>query len=398
MRMRQNSFYSQGEVCRTGRKFASYVLDFLVSVIVMVLLFMACEAISNSTSSMKKKNEEVRTSYTALINMIEESGISKADDSENLLSRSVIVENYMKGAVLHSLKVNEVYGISEDTYKDVTEIDEKNDYAFFYYVTFKTAHISDYEDTSKSNCGVDYYYQQLVQYSSSDYYLLNADKYPIIALDTAKAIDNYFRDASYSVGSNAYTAISESYSLLLQNGSNDLQTYYRPYLALFEGYQSKLKSFYQVRALELLVSYLFTLFIVYMLIPLLFRNGQTLAMKVLKIGATDKNGNEVAWYQLLIKYLVNALEYALIIPVVALLYYGTDALDLIGSSLFWNISYLSLGAFSIVFMICSMIMVFCMRKTKQSIPEYLSFMIVHDNDVMMVEETFDGDNDNATER
>lgn len=132
-----------------------------------------------------------------------------------------------------------------------------------------------------------------------------------------------------------------------------------------------------------------------MMFPLIFRNGQTLSMKILKIGATDKNGNQVSWYQLLIKYAVHVLEFALIIPVVALLYYGTDALDLIGSAIIWNISYLSLGAFSIVFMLCSMILVFCLRKTKQSIPEYLSFMIVHDNDVMMVEETFDGENDNA---
>ncbi len=395
MRPRQNSFYSQGEVCRTGRKFASYVLDFLVSVIVSVLVFWAVEAISNSTSSMKKNNELVRSSYSSLISMIEESGISKADENEDLLSRSVLVENYMKGAVLHSLKVNEVEGISEETYKDVTEIDEKNDYAFSYYVTFKSAHLSDYEDTAKTNYGVDYYYQQLVQYSSSDYFFQNTEKYPLIALESAKAIDNYFRDSSYSIGSNIYTSISESYSLLLQSGSQDLQNSYKPYLALFEGYQTNIKNVYRVRSLELFVSYLFSLFIVYMLVPLLFRNGQTLAMKVLKIGATDKNGNEVAWYQLLIKYAVNLIEYALIIPVVALLYYGTDALDLVGSSLFWNISYLSLGAFSIIFMVCSMILCFCLRKTKQSIPEYLSFMIVHDNDVMMVEESFDGDTSDA---
>ncbi len=395
MKMRQNSFYSQGEVCRTGRKFASYVLDFLVSVILMVLLFMACEGISNSTEGMKKRNEEVRSSYTSLINMIQDSGISKADESENLLSRSQLVENYMKGAVLHSLKSNGVTGISEETYKDVTEMDEKKDYAFYYYVTFKTSHISDYKEEAKTTVGADYYYQQLVQYSSDDHFVLTEDKYPIISLDSAKAIDNYFRDSSYSVGNSAYTSISESYSLLLQSGSKDLQNNYNPYLLLFEGYQTKLKAFYKIRCLELFLCYLLTLFIVYMMFPLIFRNGQTLSMKILKIGATDKNGNQVAWYQLLIKYAVHVLEFALIIPVVALLYYGTDALDLIGSSIVWNISYLSLGAFSIVFMVCSMILVFCLRKTKQSIPEYLSFMIVHDNDVMMVEETFDGENDNA---
>lgn len=234
MKMRQSSFYSQGEVCRTGRKFASYVLDFLVSVIVMVLLFMACEGVSNSTEGMKKRNEEVRSSYSSLIDMIQDSGISKADDSENLLSRSQLVENYMKGAVLHSLKVNDVIGISEETYKDVTEMNEKNDYAFYYFVTFKTSHIADYKEDAKANCGNDYYYQQLVQYSSADLFVLDEDKYPVIALESAKAIDNYFRDTSYSVGNSAYTSISESYSLLLQSGSKDLQDNYNPYLLLLK--------------------------------------------------------------------------------------------------------------------------------------------------------------------
>lgn len=389
MKIKNNSSFSQGEVCGTGRKFASYVLDFLTSVILMVLVFTISESIMNSTAMMKGYRSDIMTSYSSLIAMIEESGISEADEKENLLASSVLQQNYMKGAVLHSLKVNNVDGISEDTYKDVKEVDATNDYAFSYFVSFKSSHLSDYEEEGKNTVGSEYYYDELVKYASAEYFSVDENSYPLIAVDSAKAIDNYFRDSSYSIGSKAYSEISSSYSLLISAGIKDLQNNYKPYKLLFEGYQLNLKKLYKVRYLELFLCYLFTLFIIYMLFPLLFRNGQTLSMKILKIGATDKKGNDIAWYQLFIKYAVNVFEYFLIISVVALLFYGTDALDLIGSSIFWNISYLSLGAFSFIFMACSLLLTFCLRKTRQSISEYLSFMVVRDTDVMKVEEVID---------
>ena len=125
MKIKNNSSFSQGEVCGTGRKFASYVLDFLTSVILMVLVFTISESIMNSTAMMKGYRSDIMTSYSSLIAMIEESGISEADEKENLLASSVLQQNYMKGAVLHSLKVNNVDGISEDTYKDVKEVTKK---------------------------------------------------------------------------------------------------------------------------------------------------------------------------------------------------------------------------------------------------------------------------------
>ncbi len=386
MKIKNDSIYALGEPCSRGRKFASYVLDFLTSVILAVILFMLAEFIMNNTSLMKGYREDVSGSYTALIREIEKTGIGEADDEENLLSLSTLEENYMKGIVFRTLKENNVSGISEETYKDVKEIDATNDHAYSYYVTFKATHLSDYKEESRVASGWNYYTGQLFKDSDASYFILKENEYPLLTLDTAKAIDNYFRDASYSIGSKCYNSVLSSYSLLLEAGTKDVQNNYAPYESLFATYQIVLKRLYIVRDLELLICYALTLLIVYFLIPLLFRNGQTLSMKILKIGATDKRGGNPAWYQLLIKYGVNLIEYFLIIPVVALLFYGPDALDLIGSELFWNISYLSLGAFSLIFMILSFALTFLMRNTKQSISEYLSGMIVKDSEVYVMED------------
>ena len=133
----------------------------------MVLVFTISESIMNSTAMMKGYRSDIMTSYSSLIAMIEESGISEADEKENLLASSVLQQNYMKGAVLHSLKVNNVDGISEDTYKDVKEVDATNDYAFSYFVSFKSSHLSDYEEEGKNTVGSKYYYDELVKYASA---------------------------------------------------------------------------------------------------------------------------------------------------------------------------------------------------------------------------------------
>lgn len=387
--MKTMSQFSQGELCPRGRKFASYVLDFLVSVILCVLLFMSSSAIMNTTSLMKGYRDDVVASYSSLIQEIEKTGIGEADEDENLLSLSVLEENYMKGAVLHSLKENGMEGISEETYKDVKEIDGNNDHAYSYYVSFKTSHSSDYTEESKKLCGWKYYTDELIRYTESSYFVLKENEYPTLEFMTAKAIDNFFRDSSYSVGSKYYSSILSSYSLILEAGTKDVQENYQPYQFLFSGYQKNLRKMYGVISLELLISYVLTLFIIYFLVPLLFHNGQTLSMKILKIGAVDKNGDSPSWLHLLIKYGVNLVEYFLIISVVALLFYGPDGVDIIGSSLFWNISYLSLGIFSIVFMVLSFVMTFLMRKTRQSVSEYLSGIIVRDSEVYVMEENIE---------
>ena len=87
MKIKNNSSFSQGEVCGTGRKFASYVLDFLTSAILMVLIFTISESIMNSTAMMKEYREDIMTSYSSLITMIEESGISEADEKPSRFFR-----------------------------------------------------------------------------------------------------------------------------------------------------------------------------------------------------------------------------------------------------------------------------------------------------------------------
>ena len=388
MKEKEMSYYGQGQVCKVGRKFASYVLDLLTSLIVGVLLFWTAEAIMNSTSMMKGYQKTISSTYSEVIDIVEKSGISEADENENLVKQDTIVTNYIRGAVLHSLKANGVTNISEDTYKDYTEIDEKNDKAYYYFVTFKKDNLSDYETAGKENYGWKYYTEKLANGSDEACFDIDAsnESYPLIKLDVATKIDNYFRDSSYSSGSSCYNSVYQCYSNVVTLGMDDLQKNYTPYIQKLTGYQSNLKKYYSIKEIELFITYCLSVFVVYALMPLIFKNGQTLAMKILKIGATDKRGMNLSWYQYLIKFVINLIEYMLVIAVVAFAYYGVDALDIIGNAFIWNISLLSLAAFSIVFVVLSFILTFCLRNTKQSISEYLSGEVVHDSDVFYVSE------------
>lgn len=395
---KKTSLYSHGEPVKSFKKLATYVLDSLVSLISTLIIYLIIENIVNVLPLTKKISANMTSTYDEIVEVIENSGISKADQYGNLLNQERLVDDFIYGIVYDSLKENNVSNISETTYEGHERMSADKDYAYKYFVSFKKDNISDYDEVGKDYVGFSYYKDQFCKKSETDETTVESyfswdrgNGYILLNLDIAKAIDEYFRTSSYQLGSTYYTKITDSYGNLLAKGINDIQTYYRPYISLEKAYTKYTSQLYTVRSVELFIAYLLGMFVGFMLFPLIFKDGQTLSMKVMKIGAVDKEGYQLPWYRLLIKYGVNVIEYLVLIPVTALVFYGTDSLDLIGSSLFLNISYLSLGGFSLIALVLSFILTFLLRNSRQSLSEYLSGEIVRGSDVFYIEEDNDKD-------
>lgn len=375
--MRKKSLYSTALVCKPFKKLGAYFLDLFLTFIVGVLFFAIFEGIMNATPLVKERKININNVTYSMYDMVISSGLGKDNGSGVLISQNDYVSNYIKGATYKSLTMNSVDNISLETYKDVVSIDETNDGVYIYYTTFKTNNLESYGTNARVNYGYDYYKKQLNYNDTISSYFVS-DEYPYLTLDTAKKIDEYFRNDSYSIGKEIYSNLDTSYRKLLEDGIYDIQHNYKPYLSLNEDYEKKTSSLYVIKNIEIIITYLLSIFVIYIMFPLIFKNGQTLSFKILKLAVIDKNGYEPTILNYLIHYLVLAVESLIMIPLTALVFYSSDSIGWISQTLFLNFSFLSLGIYSFLILIMSFVLTFVFRKTRQTLSEYLSMEIVKD--------------------
>lgn len=396
--MNHSSFFSTGEVATTFKKFPSYILDFLITVIYHLILFACLEGIMNVTPLVSNLRENMSNQYDTLVTTVCDTHISKKNDWGDLVDRSTLLDEYIHGIVLDSLTRNHYEGISEETYKDYEPMNSATDYAFYYFVTFKPDHLVDFEGNPSDTNGIEYYKKLFMEpYSDSDdteekkktlysyFSFEEVSQYPVMNYDTAKQIDNYFRDSNYSQGKDAFDEITFSYEQALTTGFNDIQTNYLPYLTLQKEYNDNSHTMYICKLIELSVTYLLAILLSYFVTPMIFKDGRTLSMKILSLGAVQKNGAPIKWWQNLLKSFITLFEFACMIPITAIVFFQTGGIDITSYPLVGGVSFLSLGAFSIVFMFFSFLLSFLMRETRQTIPEYLTNTVIKGSDVFYVE-------------
>lgn len=380
--MSKTSFFSQGQVCSSWKKFPAYILDFITALIFNIILFAVAEGIMNATPLVKWYRNSINKKYSQLVDTVVSTSVSKKNDNGDLVDQTVLVDDYIHGSVLYVLKENvDDNEISKETYKDYKVIDSTNDYAYLYYVSFKAENISSYE-SNDDKYGLSYYKSEFFKNTKEEYF--TSSDYPYLTLDTAKAIDNYFRDSNYKKGKDAFESITSSYSLIIDSANADIQNSYIPYKNLLIDYNAVSKKMFIVRNVELSITYLLSVLLVYLMFPLIFKDGRTLSMKILKIGKVNTKDECLSYHNHLRNVLITLVEMILIIPITAFIFYGVDAVELVGESMFLNISYLSLGIFSIVFICLSFLLSFMLRKTRQTVTEYLSGEVVKDSDVFYV--------------
>ena len=151
-------------------------------------------------------------------------------------------------------------------------------------------------------------------------------------------------------------------------------------------YEKSGRRLYAVRTKEKLMSYVISNFIIYLLLPLLFKNGMTPCMRILKVGAVTKEGYQPGFVSLFLRFIVLFVELFVIVLLTSCVMFGISGLDLISEVFFGMFSLLSLSVFSIIFIILSLVLSLLMKNTKQTIPELASSLILRDGEVMQVEE------------
>lgn len=374
--MDKTTFFSSALPCKPLKKLGCYILDFFVALILCIAIFSISEAIGNNISSMKSLQSEIQDVYKGMTSIASSSKLMVTDENGYFLSQSEIANRYVYGITYSSLKKNDEQSLSDSIYDGYTSMNEETDYCFYYNVTFKEEHKSNFIGFDIES---DKYVELLSSYTSSLYYEIDLD-YPYLNLDTSKKLDEYFRNENYSIGKDIYSNIYDGYLKILNESINELENKYYPYISLKKEYNELTLSIYRIKYVELFISYTIAVLICYLIIPVILKDGRTISFRVFKLGVTDNKDNRLSWYNYLLKTIITLLGSIPIMAITILIFFGSSSgFDFIIQGLIGNISLLSLSLFMLIEYSVSYAICFAFKNSHQSIAELFSFEIVKDS-------------------
>jgi len=363
------------------RKYGAYTLDFFICLILSALLFIFVNLIGNNTSYVKYANSEINKINYDLHQYIYESKLDEDDGNGNLVGSSSICKNYVYSLVYESLVSNNVDGISDTIYKDVEKISSDNDNCYYYYNIFKKEKKEEYPSTKYNN------YKETID--SLNYYEYRGSDFPYLKKDIAIGIDNYFRNASYSVGLDYYNNIFSTYKTLLSNGIEEFSSYYTPYVNRYLDYNNMKDYIFSIKVYELCISYVLSSVICYLVLPLCLKKGRTLSFLILSLGVCSSKGNNIKWFQVLISFIFNLFKYLIVICLLSFIIYGGDGIYLFNTTLLGFINLFSFMIFSVLFIIINDL-VCLFNKNKQSLIEMSCNEVIKDIRYYIIKENKDG--------
>jgi hypothetical protein len=383
--MKKVSFYETGNPIPHGRALGAYVLDFLTLTIISLLFFLGVDAIGvqlPKSVTYINYDAEVRND---LFSLMLESHLDEKNADGSQKGSSAITSAFLYKVALASLENNHVSDISTNTYSGFSAITPSTDNAYSYFVSFKKENKGSFMADDKDFAVIsdeETYRQALVKACDGNDYF-EATGYPYLTKDSGIALDAYLRDSSYAPGKTVATALTAGYSNLLATGTTEFTTYYGPYVSKNAAHIQYSAVIFQMKHEELAIAFILGVLAVYVLAPVILKDGKTVTDKILSIGYCSRNGFAPSFWQILLRALITGIESLSAIPVMALTYYGTQALGFFNSSLIPGISITVLGFSSVLLLLFSYILTLLLRETHQSISEFLSFLLPKDGRVFV---------------
>ncbi len=383
--MEEKSFYANALLAKRSKKFGASTLDFLLVGILSVLFYALTNLVVEALPDVKTTQNDASLIQSEMKSLIKESKIGEEKDG-SFLGIDTLSKNYVYRLTHASLLNNDVNenDISSSISNLYPPITKESDNAYSYYVTFKEAHLSEYEE--KGTHGLANYLDELTKDMPFSFSIVN--DYPYLHLEQAKQIQDYIvnNGENYAPGKNAYEALLNRYSSLLKDGVNDFQDRYLPYKEKANKNETYKTKIYAIRRGEILFSYFIATFLGYFLFPLLLKDGKSLAMKSLSLGYTDYKGGRPKWWRLLLHASILFIEESVLMMIIPFVVYGGSAIDLVYLPFLGDISLLWVGLFSMLFMLFSFLSTFIDKEKKVTTSELISRLILKDGKEFIVED------------
>jgi len=381
MKKEKESLYRNALIAPISRKLLASVLDFFITLALSILLFSVFDWIGGYFPSYSSIKETTTESQTKLYQLIYDSHLSNKTTSSNFLSIEEVFQEYVYGITISS---DTEENLSEnETFKNYKEMNETNDRIFYYYHTYKKNNQSDYLDAEGN--GYDYSYKD---YTYSEYvnkvfptskdYFIDNNGYPLLTNEKALALRNYLTDSSYSVGKEIYDNLYIDYTNIYKEALNKDLVSSSSYQSLITSFNESKDSILYIRGSILLSGYILSTIILYIILPIILKEGRTIGFRVFGLVYVDQKNNKPNVGLLSIRSLVLLIEQMSMLAIAVFVLFGSQGVYLLTFTLwgFINIFYTSI--ISLVLIIVSFIFTLAFKKRKQSLSEVISLLVCKD--------------------
>ena len=362
---------------KRSKKFAVAFLDFVTCFFLAMSLFFAGEAINTSLPYYQEETSNISRLENDLTDLVVSSKLSYIKGDGYLAQTKDMASSYILSLTYTSVDIEKR---NDEMFKNVTEINEDKDNLYFYYSSYVKDNQSNFSDFSKIKT-IDKYKEDLLKESKSgDNSIFVTEGYPFFTNETANEIYSFLVEGKQT-SSTKYNLVYDAYSKLLEEAISQYMELFIPYVNLVNEHSSTLDHFYQVKIGILLGCFFISILIIYFLIPVCLKDGRTLFMKIFRLKAISVDEGKITWPFNLLRAISLFFIYLFSTSLIALIVLGGyNGLITIYTVFLGIFNLLFLSVLSILLTICSMLFTFFRKNKKQTFSEFISLMIVKEDD------------------
>lgn len=390
--MKDISLYKYYANCPFSKRFGAFLCEFFLILITTLGLFITFDySISQAEGSIfKELNDKVSTKQQELISLISESKLLTFENNE-ATTMNEIFDNYIVNLTYTSItyysynSIDETYYEKENVHNDLNS-NYEHDRLNYYYSVFKVENQEDYLSINLNESGLSYYKELILKSVNNDEskYFDSKLTYPLLTRENAIALDEYFIKGNKSVElddgkiidtDTLYLDLFNATSNNFDKASKEYAQNYIPYLNLLTEFNNARDNVVIAKILELVIIYFLISFIYYLLLPILFKNGQTIVNKFMRIGFCSRNGNALKWYQNIPKFINFFIAHFIVTALILVLLYSGNSILFFNYKLFGFLNFYIFYILALVYLVVDALFGVFNKKEHLTISDYASYTL-----------------------
>ena len=354
-----------------GKKFYVALFDFLSMFLACVLLFVCFIAIFQSSDGYKNITESISAAEKALADACVETKLTKYETSDNgtsLASMERIAVDYVKAQAYARFVANGDERATDKIFANVVQITAETDPCLYYIDVYKVAHKSDYS-TVNADLTVEHYTETLRKTECFD-----ESEYPLLTTESAEAVYAYLKNSNAS--DKVFADVKTAYSSIVEECVGDFMNNSNAYAAKQQTYGDASERLYKTYIYALLIVYVLSMTVFYLVLPLALKDGQTLFMRLFRLRCVNYDTQNIGAGQVVVRFVCQLLL-NLFVPLFILLL----SMDISTFSVVIFVRFLrffnlfAVGTLALVLTACNMIFTFYSKKKKQTLAEFIAKII-----------------------
>lgn len=354
-----------------GKKFYVALFDFFALFLACVLLFMCFLAIFQSSEACKSITENISAAEKALADACVETKLTKYetnDSGTSLASMERVAVDFVKAQAYARFIANGDERATDKIFADVVQITAENDPCLYYINDYKVAHKSDYS-TLNADLTAEHYIEALRKTNCFD-----EGEYPLLTTESAEAVYDYLKNSDAS--DKVFADVKTAYSSLVEECVGDFMDNSNAYATMQQNYGYASEKLYKTYIYALLIVYLLSMTVFYLILPLVLKDGQTLFMRLFRLRCVNYDTQNIGAGQVVVRFVCQLLL-NLFVPLFILLL----SMDISTFSVVIFVSFLrffnlfAVGTLALVLTACNMIFTFYSKKKKQTLSEFIAKII-----------------------